>query len=154
DRDDRHARRPALLRGERQRHRRDPPHDPAHPRHPARLTRTRIGATTMATPGIAANAYAQVARITDGAAGLNKAVGGGAAGHDQSFGAILKDALGAVSAAGAKSDAQARALVTGNKANIVDVVTAVAETETAITTLVSVRDRMVAAYEQIMQMPI
>jgi flagellar hook-basal body complex protein FliE len=46
-------------------------------------------------------------------------------------------------------------MVTGtNKANIVDVVTAVAETEAAVNTLVSVRDKVVAAYEQIMQMPI
>jgi flagellar hook-basal body complex protein FliE len=34
------------------------------------------------------------------------------------------------------------------------VVTAVAETETAVNTLVSVRDKVVAAYQQIMQMPI
>ena len=108
----------------------------------------------MATPGIAASAYAQVARITDSAGGLTKALGGGASEQGPSFGSLLKDALGAVSSAGAKSDAQAKAMVTGNKANIVDVVTAVAETETAITTLVSVRDKVVAAYEQIMSMPI
>ena len=40
------------------------------------------------------------------------------------------------------------------KANIVDVVTAVAETEVAIDTLVSVRDKVVSAYEEIMRMPI
>jgi flagellar hook-basal body complex protein FliE len=108
----------------------------------------------MATPGIAASAYAQVARITDPGAGLAKALGGATDQGGPSFGAMLKDALGAVSAAGAKSDAQAKAMVTGNKSNIVDVVTAVAETETAITTLVSVRDKVVAAYEQIMSMPI
>ena len=67
---------------------------------------------------------------------------------------MLKDALAAVREAGAKSDAQAQAMVTGSKANIVDVVTAVAETEAAVNTLVSVRDKVVAAYEQIMQMPI
>jgi flagellar hook-basal body complex protein FliE len=109
----------------------------------------------MATPGIAASAYAQVARISDasgGLGGLNKAIGD-AAGQGASFGSILKDALGAVSSAGAKSDSQTQAMVTGQKSNLVDVVTAVAETETAITTLVSVRDKVVAAYEQIMQMP-
>jgi flagellar hook-basal body complex protein FliE len=107
----------------------------------------------MATPGIAASAYAQVARITDPAASLTKTIGG-AGDQGSSFSAMLKDALSAVSTAGAKSDAQAKAMVTGNKSNIVDVVTAVAETETAINTLVSVRDKVVAAYEQIMQMPI
>ena len=40
DRDDRHARGPALLRGQHQRHRRDPPHDPAHARHPAKPDRS------------------------------------------------------------------------------------------------------------------
>jgi flagellar hook-basal body complex protein FliE len=79
---------------------------------------------------------------------------GSGADQGPSFGALLKDALGSVQQTGAKSDAQAQALVTGNKANIVDVVTAVADTETAINTLVSVRDKVVAAYEQIMQMPI
>ncbi len=107
----------------------------------------------MATPGLAAGAYARMARITDAAAGLNKPVGGG--GDGPSFGTVLKEALGAVRATAANSDAQSQALVTGaNKANIVDVVTAVAETETAINTLVSVRDKVVAAYQQIMQMQI
>ena len=110
----------------------------------------------MATPGIAAGAYARMAQITDPGAGLNRAIGG-AGGGDKgpSFGQVLQDALASVRQAGAKSDAQAQTMVTGgNKANIVDVVTAVAETETAINTLVSVRDKVVAAYEQIMQMPI
>ena len=40
------------------------------------------------------------------------------------------------------------------KANMVDVVTAVAETEVAIDALVSVRDKVIAAYEEIMKMPI
>ncbi len=40
------------------------------------------------------------------------------------------------------------------KANIVDVVTAVAESEVAINTLVSVRDKVINAYEEIMKMPI
>ena len=40
------------------------------------------------------------------------------------------------------------------KANMVDVVTAVAETETAFQTLVSVRDKVIAAYEDVMKMPI
>jgi flagellar hook-basal body complex protein FliE len=34
------------------------------------------------------------------------------------------------------------------------VVTAVSETEVAVEALVSVRDRMIAAYEEIMRMPI
>ena len=44
---------------------------------------------------------------------------------------MLKDVINAVSDAAQKSDAQAQAVATG-KANMVDVVTAVAETETAV----------------------
>jgi flagellar hook-basal body complex protein FliE len=107
----------------------------------------------MATPGIAASAYAQMARIANASAGGDRVLGG-ASEEGPSFGAALREALGAVRQAGVKSDAQSQAMVAGNKANIVDVVTAVAETETAINTLVSVRDRVIAAYQQIMQMPI
>ena len=108
----------------------------------------------MATPAIAASAYARLARLADPSASLAKATGE-TTGQGPSFGAILKDVVGAASAAGAKSDSQTQALVTGaNKANIVDVVTAVAETEATIATLVSVRDKMISAYEEIMRMPI
>ena len=66
---------------------------------------------------------------------------------------MLKDAVGSVVQAGRASDAQSQAMVTG-KANIVDVVTAVAETETAVQALVSVRDKMINAYEEIIRMQI
>ncbi|MDO8874556.1 MAG: flagellar hook-basal body complex protein FliE, partial [Pseudolabrys sp.] len=52
-----------------------------------------------------------------------------------------------------KSDIQSQALVNG-KSNMVDVVTAVAETEVAIDAVVAVRDKVIAAYEEIMRMPI
>ncbi len=108
----------------------------------------------MATPGIAAGAYARMAQVTSPVGGVNRTIGGGDE-AGQSFGAVLKDALASVRQAGAKSDAQTQLMAAGtSKANIVDVVTAVAETETAINTLVSVRDKVVAAYEQIMQMQI
>ena len=61
--------------------------------------------------------------------------------------------MGAVVEAGRKSDAQTQAMAVG-KANIVDVVTAVSQTEVAVDALVSVRDRVIAAYEEIMKMPI
>ena len=111
----------------------------------------------MATPGLAANAYAQMARITDAAASIKQAASSVIGGTDQgpNFTDVLKDALVSVRQAGEKSDTQARALVTGsNKADLVDVVTAVADTEAAVNTLVSVRDKVIAAYQQIMQMPI
>jgi flagellar hook-basal body complex protein FliE len=66
---------------------------------------------------------------------------------------VLKEAIGAVNEMGRKSDTQARAMVNG-KGNMVDVVTAVAETEVAIDAVVAVRDKVIAAYEDILKMPI
>jgi flagellar hook-basal body complex protein FliE len=105
----------------------------------------------MASPLAAAGAYANIAKLTaDPSAALAGATGGGGG---SSFAAVLKDALGAVSEAGKKSDDQTRAMANG-KSNMVDVVTAVAETEVAIDAVVAVRDKVIAAYEDIMKMPI
>jgi flagellar hook-basal body complex protein FliE len=66
---------------------------------------------------------------------------------------MVKEAINSVVEAGKKSDTQSQAMAAG-KANLVDVVTAVTETEVAVQTLVSVRDKVIAAYEEIMRMPI
>jgi flagellar hook-basal body complex protein FliE len=105
----------------------------------------------MATPTTAANAYAALARITNPTAGVSKAAG--TEGGEGNFGDLLKQAIGSVVEAGRNSDAQSKALA-GGKANIVDMVTAVAETEVAVEALVSVRDKVIQAYEEIMRMPI
>jgi flagellar hook-basal body complex protein FliE len=107
----------------------------------------------MATPIAAAGAYANVARITsDPALALAKGLGAPQP-SETSFSSVLKDAIGAVNELGQKSDAQTRNAVNG-KANMVDVVTAVSETEVAIDAVVAVRDRVIQAYEDIMKMPI
>ncbi len=105
----------------------------------------------MPTPVAAANAYATLARLSE----QTKSLGGGDAAPDAgpSFGSVLKDVMDSVIAVGRKSDAQAQAVALG-KANMIDVVTAVAESETAIQALVSVRDKVIAAYEDILKMPI
>lgn|ERR1700737_1730517 len=102
----------------------------------------------MASPAIAANAYSSLAKLTSPGAAAGKSPDGGV-----SFGALVKDALGSVLDAGRKSDAQTVAMASG-KANVMDVVTAVAETDVAVSTLVSVRDRVIQSYEDIMKMPI
>ena len=102
----------------------------------------------MASPALAANAYASAARILD-SGGVAKV----AAPAGPSFGEVLKDAIGGVLDTGRKSDAQTVAMASG-KANVMDVVTAVAETDVAVSTLVSVRDKVIAAYEDIMKMTI
>src|ERR1700712_1975473 len=102
----------------------------------------------MASPSVAANAYASLARIMDsGGAGKGSQSGG------LPFGAVLQDPTGSLREAGKKSDAQTVAMASG-KANVMDVVTAVAETDVAVSTLVSVRDRVIQSYEDIMKMPI
>jgi flagellar hook-basal body complex protein FliE len=108
----------------------------------------------MATPLSAAGAYASIARLaTDPTHALANAAGGAPAKDATSFAAMLKNAIGAVTDAGHKSDAQTTAMVNG-KSNMVDVVTAVAETEVAVDAVVAVRDKVIAAYEEIMKMPI
>ena len=109
----------------------------------------------MPTPGIAANAYAQLARLSDQTnGGLLRTVGDTTEGSSgPSFGDVLKNTLTSIEDTGRKSDAQSQALVAG-KASLIDVATAVSETETAIQALVTVRDRVITAYQQIMQMPI
>jgi flagellar hook-basal body complex protein FliE len=110
----------------------------------------------MATPGIAAQAYSQIARIASDpskAGGAGGGTGGIAGISDKSFGDMLKTAIGSVVETGKKSDAQVQAVAAG-KANVVDVVAAVAETEVAVDALVAVRDKVIQAYEEIMRMPI
>jgi flagellar hook-basal body complex protein FliE len=102
----------------------------------------------MASPSIAANAYASAARILENGGGLKSSNTG-----DASFSALLKEAIGGVVDSGRKADAQTVAMASG-KANVMDVVTAVAETDVAVSTLVSVRDKVIAAYEDILKMPI
>jgi flagellar hook-basal body complex protein FliE len=101
----------------------------------------------MASPTVAANAYASIGRILDPGVGKASDTSG------PSFGDLLKNAIGDVVDGGRKADSQTDAMAAG-KANVMDVVTAVAETDVKVSTLVSVRDKVIAAYEDIMKMAI
>ncbi len=108
----------------------------------------------MASPLSAASAYTNIARLaTDPSRALANPPGLGTSEPGSSFASMLKDAIGAVTEAGRKSDVQTKALANG-KSNMVDVVTAVAETEVAVDAVVAVRDKVIAAYDEIMKMPI
>ena len=114
----------------------------------------------MTSPSFASGAYAATGLLTKvakpaAAIAMPALAGpmGGAAGSGVSFGDTLKGALSSVQEAGRASEAQAGAAIRG-KGDLVDVVTAVAESEAAIETLVAVRDKVIAAYEEIMRMPI
>ena len=105
----------------------------------------------MASPISAIGAYSAAAKL------IADSAQGGVAPADltggTSFASVLKEAIGSVNELGHKSDAQTRAMANG-KSNMVDVVTAVSETEVAIDAVVAVRDKVIAAYEDIMKMPI
>lgn len=107
---------------------------------------------TSIAPGAAANAYASLAKIADPSGGLARKVAAAAPGKEN-FGGHLQNALSSLAEQGKATDQKAHMMAAG-KADIVDVATAVAETEVAIETLVSVRDRVIQAYEEIMRMPI
>jgi flagellar hook-basal body complex protein FliE len=111
------------------------------------------------TTGFATGAYAATsnllqARGAGGGAGIGAAAALGApTGTGGGFGQMLQAAMDGVAESGRKADAGAMAAASG-KTDLVDVVTAVAESETALQTLVAVRDRVISAYEEIMRMQI
>ncbi|MCF8476177.1 MAG: flagellar hook-basal body complex protein FliE [Pseudolabrys sp.] len=107
----------------------------------------------MASPLAAAGAYANIAKLGADPSSALAGLAGGAAKSETSFTSVLKEAINAVNETGRKSDVQTQSMVNG-KSNMVDVVTAVAETEVAIDAVVAVRDKVIAAYEEIMRMPI
>ena len=69
------------------------------------------------------------------------------------FAQILADTVQSTVETGNRADQMSMQMLNG-QANIVDVVTAVSETELAIESMVSIRDKVISAYEEIMRMPI
>jgi flagellar hook-basal body complex protein FliE len=106
-------------------------------------------------PSAAVTAYQQALnRATEPATGDGEDDGvkvGSAGGV--SFTDMLRSAVEAGSDTMTKSENVGLQAV-GQKADIVDVVTAVNAAEVTLQTVVSVRDRMVQAYQEIMRMPI
>ena len=96
----------------------------------------------------AAQAYAAQTRAVDPSAGAGVASAG-----QGGFSDMLESALDSVRETGQAADRGMAAQATG-KADVVDVVTAVAEAELTVQTIVSVRDRMISAYQEILRMPI
>jgi flagellar hook-basal body complex protein FliE len=107
----------------------------------------------MASPSIAATAYSNLSRLLEQGGAAGKSYDSGSSSNGPSFGDLLKDALGNVVDGGKQADQQTAAMAAG-KANVMDVVTAVAETDMKLSTLVSVRDKVISAYEDIMKMAI
>lgn len=108
----------------------------------------------MTIPSAAASAYSMLQKIspnTQQNSLLKNALAPKSEG--QSFGAMLEGAVEKMVAQGHATDLKAQQLAAG-KGDLIDVVTAVADSEVAVQTLVSVRDKMISAYEDIMKMPI
>lgn len=101
-----------------------------------------------ANPGKAIGAYLNTAKIADiGDAAATPATGG------LSFGSLIKGAIEKVSETQKNSEAMSAKAVLG-KAELTDVVKAVTDAELTLQTVVTVRDRMISAYQDIMRMPI
>jgi flagellar hook-basal body complex protein FliE len=105
---------------------------------------------TGITPNAVASAYATAQRL---ASPVRDALPNENGGDASGFADLVKQAVGSVAQTGKVADAQTFEAAVG-KSDMVDVVTAVAESEAALETLVAVRDRVIAAYEEIMRMPI
>jgi flagellar hook-basal body complex protein FliE len=98
--------------------------------------------TLTVTPSGAAAAYARVqGGALDGAA------------EGPGFGDVLARAIGGVAAAGHQADAEAVRAISGG-GNVTEVATAVSRAELALQTAVSIRDKVVQAYQDVMRMPI
>ena len=101
-----------------------------------------IGSLTV-TPSAAAQAYARVAGDN---AGPDTPGGGG-------FGEALSSALNSAVQTGEQADAQAAQGLNG-QGDLTQIVTSVTQAQMALQTTVALRDRMVQAYQSIINMPI
>jgi len=95
-----------------------------------------------------AKAYMDVARAAQRAAG-----GGVDAGDKLDFGQMVQNAIGDAASAAHNAEQAGLAAASG-KADIVNVVTAIAQAETTLETVMAVRDQVIQAYQEIMRMPI
>ena len=106
----------------------------------------------MLAPFAAARAYAAVQAQ---AQSLSQSAGAGAADAAQGpgFGDMLKGVVNDAIASSRNAEQLMSAQVQG-KANLVDVVTAISSAETNLQTVMAIRDQVIAAYQQVMQMQI
>lgn len=101
----------------------------------------------------AANAYSQAQKLIDRAGKATPDPNPQPQPAGPGFGELVAQNVQSVVEAGQTSDKLSLDMVNG-KADIVDVVTAIAQTEVAVESMVTVRDRVIQAYEEIMRMPI
>ena len=101
----------------------------------------------------AAAAYGNASRLISQAAKPKADLTAAAPSAGGNFAELLAQNVQGVVDQGRAADQMALDMVSG-KANVVDMVTALSETEMAIESMVTIRDRVISAYEEIMRMPI
>jgi flagellar hook-basal body complex protein FliE len=103
----------------------------------------------MITALAAAKAYASQGAMGIGSIGSI----GGAEKKGVDFGDMLKSAMTDATKASKVAEHKIADQVAG-KAELVDVVTAISSAESSLETVMSVRDQVISAYQEIMRMPI
>lgn len=98
----------------------------------------------------AANAYRNQLKMQEG---IKDAIGGQDESEQSSFAQLMKDAVREATGSQYQSEAIQMESLTG-KVELSDLVTAVANAELTLNTVVAVRDRVINAYQEIIRMPI
>ncbi|SRR5258708_38722466 len=97
-----------------------------------------------------------VKALNPGVPMMPKGAAGGALGPTagtKDFASLVREAADSAINTGKQAEKVSVAGIAG-KADILDVVQAVSNAETTLTTVVAVRDKLVAAYQELMRMPV
>ena len=100
----------------------------------------------------AVNAYRQAAKAME-TGGMPKPVNPMGGGGEDSFANMVTDSLKAAAQTGREAEELSLKQISG-EADLKDVVTAVANAEHTLETVVAVRDKVLSAYQEILRMPI
>jgi flagellar hook-basal body complex protein FliE len=101
----------------------------------------------MISPMIAAKVYAAAQNQAAGAAKAPVADDG------PGFAELVKSAVNDAISSSKNAETQMTAQAEG-KANLVDVVTAISSAQASLQTVMAVRDQVISAYQQVLQMPV
>jgi len=99
--------------------------------------------------GAYAAVQAQANKLITSAGGVSASSGAGGAGFADMLTKVMSDTVGQSRAAESAMAAQVQ-----GKAELIDVVTAISSAEASLETVLAVRDQVIAAYQEIMRMPI
>ena len=101
----------------------------------------------------AVNAYKQAAGSIKSAAGGIKGPASAAGEGDEAFASMVTDSLKQAVQSGRQAEELSLKQISG-EADLKDVVTAVANAENTLETVIAVRDKVLSTYQEILRMPI